>query len=103
MEKLSSKVFLPTEELRDLDLSNCNLKTLWSDLKRPIFQNLTTLNVSNNEIEQIRVSDLEGMDKLSVMDVSNNKLKCDKQFKELVAWMAAKKVSFQMFFYKNNK
>lgn len=98
LQKLSSKIFLPTKDLTELDVSDCNLKTIWTEMNlkahsNNIFKNLKVLNVSNNEIEQIRQTDLDVMDSLAVLDLSSNKIKCDDEFKALMKWLKRLKVT----------
>lgn len=98
LQKLSSKIFLPTKELTELDISDCNLKTIWTEMNvkahsNNIFKNLKVLNVSNNEIEQIRQTDLDVMDSLAVLDLSGNRIKCDDEFKALMKWLKRLKVT----------
>lgn len=97
MGKISSKIFLPTKELTELDLSDCDLRTTWAETNikvhsNNIFKNLKLLNISNNEIEHIHQSDFDVMDQLSMLDVSNNKIHCDKNLTDLIKWFNQKKV-----------
>lgn len=48
--------------------------------------------MSNNEIEQIKVSELHDIEKLTVLDLSNNKIKCDQEFKKLMGTLTKQKV-----------
>ena len=63
LEILSSKLFLSTEHLTELDLSDCDLTKLWHDSSARLrgdnlLTNLKFLNVSNNDIKNIFPSDL---------------------------------------------
>lgn len=63
LEILSSKLFLSTEHLSELDLSDCDLTKLWHDSSAKLradnlLANLKFLNVSNNDIQNIFSSDL---------------------------------------------
>lgn len=96
--KISSKVFLPTKDITELDLSDCSLRSIWvetnlKDHSKNIFKNLKTLNVSNNEIIHVRQTELEVMDNLSVLDLSNNEIQCDDQFLTLMKWLDNRRVS----------
>lgn len=99
---MSSKVFLPTKQLAELDVSDCNLKTIWNEpldmagyQPKNLLKNLKSLNVSNNEIAHVRQADLLALERLSVFDVSNNKLSCDREFRDLMKWLEKKKVCWQ--------
>lgn len=98
LETLSSRVFLPTKELSELDLSDCSLKTIWTETNLKLYTNTTfkhlrLLNVSYNMIERISQTELEVMDNLSVLDLSNNKMKCDPTFKSLMKWLDQRKIT----------
>lgn len=63
MESLSTKIFTPTPYLQELDVSDCDLTTLWHDSSKNIrvgelLKNLKVFNASNNDIKNIFVSDL---------------------------------------------
>lgn len=93
---MSSKVFLPTKQLAELDLSDCNLRSIWSETEnhpKNFLKNLKMLNVSNNEIAHIRSAELVILERLAVFDLSNNKLQCDKDFHDLMKWLEKKKVN----------
>lgn len=90
---------MPTKELTDLDMSDCNLKTMWAESSLKIsakntFKKLKSLNVSHNEIEHIYKGDLELMTNILVLDITHNPLNCDEDFKNLMKWLGKKKVSF---------
>jgi Leucine-rich repeat (LRR) protein len=63
MESLSTKLFAPTPYLQELDISDCDLISLWHDSsKQPrvgeFLKNLKVFNASNNDIKNIFASDL---------------------------------------------
>lgn len=63
MESLSTKLFAPTPYLEELDVSDCDLTSLWHDSsKQPrvgeMLKNLKVLNASNNDIKHIFATDL---------------------------------------------
>jgi hypothetical protein len=63
LDSLSTKIFTPTTYLQELDVSDCDLVTLWQDSSKNIrvgelLKNLKLLNASNNDIKNIFVSDL---------------------------------------------
>lgn len=97
LQTLSAKVFLSTKELTQLDISDCDLRTIFAESSADfrfdnILQKLKVLNVSNNELERVFLSDLFKMGNLNVFDVSNNHLRCDGDFKSLMKWLGQKKV-----------
>lgn len=98
LQTLSAKVFLSTKELTQLDISDCDLRTIFAESSADfrfdnILQKLKVLNVSNNELERVFLSDLVKMGSLNVFDVSNNHLRCDNDFKSLMKWLGQKKVN----------
>lgn len=92
-------MFLPLKELTELDMSNCNLADIWSEsimTNVPIssvLKNLKVLNISNNNIVHARHSHFATLEKLEVLDLSNNHLHCDEGFKSLIEWLKERKVS----------
>jgi len=97
LQTLSAKVFLSTKELTQLDISDCDLRKIFAESAANfrfdnILQKLKVLNVSNNEIERVFLSDLVKMRNLNVFDVSNNRLHCDNDFKALMKWLGQKKI-----------
>jgi Leucine-rich repeat (LRR) protein len=63
MESLSTKLFAPTPYLEELDISDCDLVSLWHDSsKQPrlgeFLKNLKVFNASNNDIKHIYNTDL---------------------------------------------
>ena len=98
ISRLSAKVFLPLQYLNHLDVSDCDLRTIWessapSAKNSKVLPNLKLLNVSYNEISSVYVSDLESLTSLRVLDIKNNSLKCNPHFKALIKWLGVKKVS----------
>ncbi|XP_037034637.1 podocan-like [Bradysia coprophila] len=97
LQTLSAKVFFATKQLTHLDISDCDLRTIFAESK-PVFQfdnillKLKFLNVSNNELERIYLSDLYTMRNLSVFDISNNRLRCDTEFKSVMQWLGTTKI-----------
>lgn len=97
LQNLSAKIFLSTRELTQLDMSDCDLRTIFAESRADfrfdnVLQKLKVLNVSNNEIEKVYLSDLFKMSNLTVFDVSNNRLRCDNDFKSLMNWLGQKKI-----------
>lgn len=98
LQKMSPRIFLPLKELTELDLSSCDLVEIWSEPMSAnlpistILKNLKLLNVSNNNIVHARHSHFSSMEKLEVLDLSNNHLHCDDGFKNLIQWLKEHKV-----------
>lgn len=58
-EKVSPHVFFPTSQLTELDLSDCDLKQIWSDEpKQNMLPSLRSLNISNNEMKTLYLSEI---------------------------------------------
>lgn len=96
--KISPRMFLPLKDLTELDISNCDLAEIWSEpmsadlALSTVFKNLKLLNVSNNSILHARHSHFSTMEKLDVLDLSNNHLHCDDGFRSLIKWLKERKV-----------
>lgn len=96
--KISPRMFLPLKDLTELDLSSCDLEEIWSEPitanlpTSTVLKNLKLLNVSNNNIVHARHSHFSSMEKLEVLDLSNNHLHCDDGFKNLIQWLKDRKV-----------
>jgi Leucine Rich repeat len=63
IRNLRSKVFLPLQYLTDLDLSDCDLISVFEDSdaqtrESKIFRNLKYLNISHNEIKNVLKNEL---------------------------------------------
>jgi len=96
--KISPRMFLPLKDLTELDISNCDLAEIWSEpmssdlALSTVLKNLKLLNVSNNNIVHARHSHFSTMEKLEVLDLSNNHLHCDDGFKALIDWLKQHKI-----------
>lgn len=92
-------MFLPLKDLTELDISSCDLEEIWSEPMSAnlpmstVLKNLKLLNVSNNNIIHARHSHFSTLEKLEVLDLSNNHLHCDDGFKNLIQWLKERKVS----------
>ncbi|GAB0096941.1 Hydroxyacid-oxoacid transhydrogenase [Sergentomyia squamirostris] len=96
-EKISARTFAPLENLIELDISDCNLKTMWSDdaikgKSGKILKRMRYFNVSNNEIKTIRRTEIESLSGLRVLDIDNNPLNCNADFMTLVTWLTKRKI-----------
>ncbi|CAK1544548.1 unnamed protein product [Leptosia nina] len=96
LKVLSAEVFLRTPMLTYLDMSHCELTALWKTEKNHsanLLGNLGFLNVSHNRITEIKQTELDGLNKLRTLDISNNLLACSREFENLMSWLSNKKVS----------
>ncbi|XP_017054060.1 uncharacterized protein LOC108096727 [Drosophila ficusphila] len=88
---LSVRLFLPLHQLRSLDVSNCELTALLSDTKMglgyKIFDSLRNLNASENVIRKISSADVKGFKNLRLLDISNNPLKCTRDFQDFISYV----------------
>lgn len=98
IKKLSSKLFLPMKALRELDVSECELYSILSDNHFGIdnrfkfYDTLRTFNASFNQIKKISKDDLQYFKNLKTLDISNNPLKCNEDFRNLMKWLTKKEI-----------
>ncbi|XP_050670980.1 uncharacterized protein LOC126969536 [Leptidea sinapis] len=96
LKVLSADVFVHTPMLTWLDMSHCELTSLWKDDKNRsahLLDNLSFLNVSHNRITEIKQTELSHLNKLLTLDITNNLLACSRDFENLMSWLSTKKVS----------
>lgn len=94
LKVLSAEVFVNTPSLTWMDVSACQLNALWEvKSEHKVFNNLHFLNVSMNNITQVKESELKMIEKLHTLDISYNPLYCDKHFTTLLVWLNDNKVS----------
>ncbi|KAI8438231.1 hypothetical protein MSG28_010842 [Choristoneura fumiferana] len=92
----SAEVFVHTPMLTWLDVSNAELTSLWKvDKNQPktLLNNLSFLNVSHNRISEIKQTEVDNLNKLRTLDISNNPLACGREFENLMSWLSKHKVS----------
>lgn len=96
LKVLSAEVFVHTPMITYLDMSHAELTSLWkADKNRSptLLSNLTFLNVSHNRITEIKQTELDHLNKLNTLDISNNPLACSRDFENLMTWLSNRKVS----------
>ncbi|XP_038208075.1 uncharacterized protein LOC119829575 [Zerene cesonia] len=96
LKVLSPEVFVHTPMLTWLDMSHGELTSLWKSEKNHsanLLGNLSFLNVSHNRISEIKQTELDSLNKLRTLDLSNNLLVCSREFENLMTWLSNKKVS----------
>ncbi|XP_049875064.1 uncharacterized protein LOC126373103 [Pectinophora gossypiella] len=96
LKVLSAEIFVHTPILTWLDMSHAELTSLWkTDKNHPatLLSNLSFLNVSYNRINEIKQTELDNLNKLRSLDISNNPLACSREFENLMTWLSKRKVS----------
>ncbi|XP_072945719.1 uncharacterized protein Gp150 [Epargyreus clarus] len=96
LKVLSAEVFVHTPLLTWLDMSHAELTSLWKAGKNhstTLLSNLSFLNVSHNRITEIKQTELDNLNKLRTLDISNNLLACSRDFENLMTWLSNRKVS----------
>ena len=96
LKVLNAEVFVHTPMITYLDMSHAELTSLWkADKNRSptLLSNLTFLNVSHNRITEIKQTELDHLNKLNALDISNNPLACSRDFENLMTWLSNRKVS----------
>lgn len=100
LKVLSMEIFTHTPIMSWLDMSHAELTSLWKvDKNQPItiLSNLSFLNVSHNRITEIKHTELDNLNKLRTLDISNNPLACSRDFENLMTWLSKRKVSPNAF------
>ncbi|CAK1601780.1 unnamed protein product [Parnassius mnemosyne] len=96
LKVLSAEIFVYTPVLTTLDMSHAELTSLWKVVKNHpvgLLNNLSFLNVSHNRITEIKQTELDSLNKLRTLDISNNPLACSRDFENLMTWLSNRKVS----------
>ncbi|KAJ2947724.1 hypothetical protein O0L34_g9500 [Tuta absoluta] len=95
LKVLTAEIFVHTPVMTWLDMSHAELTSLWkADKNHPaLLSNLSFLNVSHNRINEIKQTELDKLDKLRALDISNNPLACSREFENLMTWLSKRKVS----------
>lgn len=94
LKVLAAEVFVHTPMITYLDMSHAELTSLWkADKNSTLLSNLTFLNVSHNRITEIKQNELNHLNKLNTLDISNNPLACSRDFEDLMTWLSNRKVS----------
>ena len=94
IHKLSVRLFLPLTKLRELDVSECELKALFSDnqygvgRKYKFYETLKSLNASSNQIHKIHSNDVRNFKTLRSLDISHNPLKCNEDFQDFISYVS---------------
>lgn len=96
IRKLSLGLFEPFEKLKELDISECDLSSLFVDnnggKKYKFFDTLRYLNVSFNQIKTLAKSDVDNFKNLKTIDFANNPIKCNEEFKKLIKYLTKSNV-----------
>lgn len=91
IRKLSVSLFEPFEKLKELDISECELNSLFIDnngnKKYRFFDTLRYLNVSFNQIKTLAKTDVDSFKNLKTIDFTNNPIKCNDDFKKLIKYL----------------
>ena len=96
LKVLSIEVFVHTPVMTWLDMSHAELTSLWKVDKNHttgVLNSLTFLNVSHNRINEIKQTELDNLNKLRTLDITNNPLACSRDFENLMTWLSNRKVS----------
>ncbi|XP_068626944.1 leucine-rich repeat-containing protein egg-6 [Battus philenor] len=95
LKVLSAEIFVYTPILTTLDMSHAELTSLWKEEKNhpALLNNLNFLNVSHNRITEIKQTELDSLNKLRTLDITNNPLACSRDFENLMTWLSNRKVS----------
>lgn len=95
IKALSIELFVSNRVLKWLDVSHCELTSLWENTKNKdsaLLHNLNFLNISHNRINEVKQTEVETLEKLSTLDVSGNPLVCNREFENLMTWVNNKTI-----------
>lgn len=88
LKSLHPNLFKHNNDLKMLDLSSCGIFKLWTTLSTDVqLKSILSLNISNNNIEQITTEDMAVTAGLKSLDISKNPLICDETLKDLVKYL----------------
>ncbi|XP_077289296.1 leucine-rich repeat domain-containing glycoprotein 150 [Arctopsyche grandis] len=93
---LSTEVFINNQVLTWLDLSACQLFQLWENgdnHPEHVLHKLHHLNISGNQLQVVYPKDLQMINKLHTLDITQNLLQCTPDFEKLVIWLGEKNIS----------
>ncbi|KAE8739846.1 hypothetical protein FOCC_FOCC014669 [Frankliniella occidentalis] len=98
LTSVSPSVFAFTPYLRYLDLSQCRLTSLWETQlgqvdRTSLLRKLSNLNVAGNLIQNLRVRDVALAGGLTVLDISENPIRCTKDLYNVMEWLVKKSVA----------
>ncbi|KAI8037476.1 hypothetical protein M5D96_009628 [Drosophila gunungcola] len=91
ISRLSVRLFQPLHQLRSLDVNDCELTALISDRQvgqgYKVFDSLRSFNASGNLIKKISSEDVRGFKNLRSLDITNNPLKCTRDFQDFISYV----------------
>lgn len=90
IKALSVELFISNPVLKWLDVSHCELTSLWENSKnkdKALLQNLNYLNISHNRINEVKIIEINTLSKLETLDINNNPLVCNREFENLMTWV----------------
>ncbi|XP_063068058.1 toll-like receptor 13 [Engraulis encrasicolus] len=83
---LSPNTFLPLRNLKNLQLENCNLKTLDFIVKANLLL-LSRLQIKNNQISSINNTVINALPALNLLEMRGNPFICDCSNKDFIKWV----------------
>lgn len=98
LKEISAVHFAPTKKLRELDVSECDLTRILTESDNELFKNLQfysslrTFNASANKIKNISRQDLKFFKGLKTLDITNNPLKCNEDFRDVMKWLGKQSI-----------
>ncbi|GJQ65775.1 hypothetical protein Trydic_g11950 [Trypoxylus dichotomus] len=85
---INPEIFANNHVFENLDISNNGIQQIWkSNTKNITIQPLSVLNLADNKLIKISVSDLEVVPNLKVLNLNNNNLECTEELKASVKWL----------------
>ncbi|KAK9758928.1 Leucine rich repeat [Popillia japonica] len=85
---INPDIFANSRAIETLDISNNGMEVIWkSDSENKTIPSLSVLNLADNRLVKVTVSDLEVVPSLKVLNLNNNDLQCTMEFKAAVRWL----------------
>lgn len=89
---LHPNLFENNKVLQELDISENGLSTIWSHPTEKTLESLLIINVAYNQMNRLLINDLKITPNLQVLNITDNNIECDANFKEAIEWLEERQV-----------
>lgn len=84
---IDTRIFAHTKTIETLDMSNNGMQQIWHKTDNNPLLSLQVLNLADNRISNITVSDLNVVPNLKVLNLNNNDFVCSREFELAMRWL----------------